>query len=110
MNTYKNLIVERKFHSTTPAAKLIELRIASYLQRENFDSESKSEYNEDGESVELKGEYMATDNFLLAFGYFRLSQEDMRMGESSSISNQRLIVSKYCKDNGILLVDEFVEI
>ncbi len=32
--------------------------------------------------------------------YARLSQDDGSQGESNSISNQRLILEKYAKDNG----------
>ena len=32
--------------------------------------------------------------------YCRLSQEDMRQGESDSIQNQKLILENYAKDNG----------
>lgn len=43
----------------------------------------------------------------LAIGYYRLSVEEFKRGESSSIKNQREIVRQYCKDNGIILVKEF---
>lgn len=45
----------------------------------------------------------------LAFAYLRLSKEEAQKGESSSISNQRMIVENYCKQNGITLVREFVD-
>ena len=33
--------------------------------------------------------------------YCRLSQEDMRQGDSDSIVNQKMILEKYAKENGI---------
>lgn len=45
----------------------------------------------------------------LAFDYLRLSNEEAKNGESSSITNQRLIVQNYCRQNGIILVREFVD-
>jgi len=45
----------------------------------------------------------------IAFAYFRLSREEAQKGESSSITNQRMIVSNYCKQNGISLVREFAD-
>ena len=32
--------------------------------------------------------------------YCRLSQEDMRQGDSDSIVNQKMIIEKYAKENG----------
>jgi DNA invertase Pin-like site-specific DNA recombinase len=34
--------------------------------------------------------------------YCRLSQDDMLDGESNSITNQKIILEKYAKDNGFL--------
>ena len=45
----------------------------------------------------------------IAFAYFRLSREEAQKSESSSITNQRMIVTKYCEQNGIKLVREFVD-
>ncbi len=45
----------------------------------------------------------------IAFAYFRLSREEAQKGESSSITNQRMIVSNYCRQNGISLVREFAD-
>lgn len=45
----------------------------------------------------------------IAFAYFRLSREEAQKSESSSITNQRMIVTKYCGQNGIRLVREFVD-
>ena len=45
----------------------------------------------------------------IAFAYYRLSREEAQSGESSSITNQRMIVSNYCKQNGMNLVREFVD-
>ncbi|WP_279285689.1 recombinase family protein [Colidextribacter sp. OB.20] len=39
----------------------------------------------------------------------RLSNEEAQGGESSSITNQRMIVQNYCKQNNITLVREFVD-
>ena len=51
---------------------------------------------------------MKTGRFTLAFAYLRLSNEEAQGGESSSITNQRMIVQNYCKQNNITLVREFV--
>ena len=52
---------------------------------------------------------MKTGRFTLAFAYLRLSNEEAQGGESSSITNQRMIVQNYCKQNNIALVREFVD-
>ena len=42
--------------------------------------------------------------------YYRLSREDLNRGdESCSISNQRMIVERYCRENDIVIVKEFVD-
>ena len=51
---------------------------------------------------------MRTDKLMLGFAYLRLSNEEAQGGESSSITNQRMIVQNYCRQNGITLVREFV--
>lgn len=45
----------------------------------------------------------------LADVYYRLSNEEANRGESSSITNQREIVTAFCEENGILIVSEFVD-
>lgn len=52
---------------------------------------------------------MKTDKLTLGFAYLRLSNEEAQGGESSSITNQRMIVQNYCRQNGITLVREFVD-
>lgn len=52
---------------------------------------------------------MRTDKSLLAFAYLRLSNEEAQGGESSSITNQRMIIENYCRQNGIILVRDFVD-
>lgn len=49
------------------------------------------------------------DKLTLGFSYLRLSNEEAQGGESSSITNQRMIVQNYCRQNGITLVREFVD-
>lgn len=41
--------------------------------------------------------------------YLRLSIDEKNGGESESILNQRNIIRKYCDDNGIIIVKEFVD-
>ena len=41
--------------------------------------------------------------------YVRLSQEDMRAGESLSIENQKLILTKYVKEQGWNLYDIYID-
>ncbi|MBE6612485.1 MAG: DUF4368 domain-containing protein [Ruminococcaceae bacterium] len=50
---------------------------------------------------------MKTGKIILAFAYLRLSREEMQGGESGSITNQRMIITNYCRQNGITLVREF---
>lgn len=50
---------------------------------------------------------MTTGKSILGYGYFRLSLEEARQGESSSIGNQRMIVQRFCLQNHITLVREF---
>lgn len=52
---------------------------------------------------------MRTDKLTLGFAYLRLSNEEAQGGESSSITNQRMIVQSYCKQNAITLVREFAD-
>lgn len=52
---------------------------------------------------------MRTEQNKNAFAYFRLSREEAQKSESSSITNQRMIVNKYCEQNGINLIREFVD-
>lgn len=41
--------------------------------------------------------------------YLRLSNEDYNKGESSSIINQREMLTKYCKEIGLTVIDEYVD-
>ena len=41
--------------------------------------------------------------------YLRLSNEELRVGESGSITNQRNIIKRYCDDNDIVIASEFVD-
>ena len=52
---------------------------------------------------------MAKQTIYNAGIYVRLSQEDMRAGESLSIENQKKILTKYVKDQGWILVDTYVD-
>ena len=52
---------------------------------------------------------MKVEQNKIAFAYLRLSREEAQKSESSSITNQRMIVVKYCEQNGINLVREFVD-
>ena len=52
---------------------------------------------------------MRTGNRTLVFAYLRLSNEEARNGESSSIANQRQMIQDYCRHHSITLVREFVD-
>lgn len=52
---------------------------------------------------------MRTDIRRIAFAYLRLSNEEAAEGESSSISNQRMIIQGFCERNEILLARVFVD-
>ena len=41
--------------------------------------------------------------------YLRLSRDDKRVGESLSIENQKLILTKYVKEQGWNLIDIYVD-
>lgn len=41
--------------------------------------------------------------------YLRLSQEDERIGESLSIENQKMMLTKFVRDNGWNLVSEYID-
>lgn len=45
----------------------------------------------------------------LAYIYLRLSDEEFKQGESSSIQNQRLAIHQYCERNQITVIREFVD-
>lgn len=52
---------------------------------------------------------MRSNHLTLAFAYLRLSREEARNGESSSISNQRSMIESYCRQNGFTLVRCFTD-
>lgn len=52
---------------------------------------------------------MAKQTIYNAGIYVRLSQEDMRAGESLSIEHQKLILTKYVREHGWNLVDTYVD-
>lgn len=52
---------------------------------------------------------MRSNHLTLAFAYLRLSREEARNGESSSISNQRSMIETYCRQNGFTLVRCFTD-
>ena len=52
---------------------------------------------------------MRAEQIKIAFGYLRLSRDEAQGGESSSITNQRMIVSNYCRQHGFNLVNVFVD-
>lgn len=52
---------------------------------------------------------MAKQTIYNAGIYVRLSQEDMRAGESLSIEHQKLILTKYVREQGWSLVDTYVD-
>ena len=41
--------------------------------------------------------------------YLRLSRDDKTYGDSVSIETQRAILQQYAQDNGLHVVDEYVE-
>lgn len=45
----------------------------------------------------------------IGISYLRLSDEDIKKGESESITNQRRFINDYCSRNGITLIGEFVD-
>lgn len=45
----------------------------------------------------------------IGISYLRLSDEDIKKGESESITNQRRFINDYCTRNGITLIGEFVD-
>ncbi len=52
---------------------------------------------------------MRNDNQRVAFAYLRLSNEEAAGGESSSISNQRMLIQDYCEKNEIFLARIFAD-
>ena len=50
-----------------------------------------------------------TNNSLITALYCRLSQEDMRIGESMSIENQRLMLTEYAENNGFKNIKLYVD-
>lgn len=41
--------------------------------------------------------------------YIRLSKEDMKPGESESITNQRSMLTRFAKDQRLTIIDEYVD-
>ena len=58
---------------------------------------------------DLKGVIMAKQTINNAGIYVRLSQEDMRAGESLSIEHQKTILTKYVCEHGWNLVETYVD-
>ena len=52
---------------------------------------------------------MITDTTYKVGIYLRLSREDLRLGESGSISTQRDLLLNYIRDNNLLFVGEYVD-
>jgi DNA invertase Pin-like site-specific DNA recombinase len=52
---------------------------------------------------------MRTGRKIYAFAYLRLSREEAQGGESSSITNQRMMITNYCEQHGYILVQTFVD-
>ncbi|MBQ9868458.1 MAG: recombinase family protein [Ruminococcus sp.] len=50
-----------------------------------------------------------TNNNLITALYCRLSQEDMRIGESMSIENQRLMLTEYAEKNGFKNIKLYID-
>lgn len=57
----------------------------------------------------VKTEVKQSSNQKITALYCRLSQEDMRQGESDSIQNQKLILENYARDNGFENTCVFVD-
>lgn len=45
----------------------------------------------------------------IGISYLRLSDEDIKKGESASITNQRRFINDYCVRNGITLIGEYID-
>lgn len=41
--------------------------------------------------------------------YLRLSRDDENAGESNSITTQRMILRRYAEQNGLRVIDEYVD-
>lgn len=52
---------------------------------------------------------MKSDKRMIAFAYYRLSNEEAQSGESASITNQRMLVTDYCNRHNIILAKEFID-
>ena len=53
--------------------------------------------------------YYTQEENILAAAYMRLSREDSKLGESNSITNQRLMIKDYIESHEMTFVDEFVD-
>ena len=52
---------------------------------------------------------MKSNQNLITALYCRLSQEDMLQGESNSIRNQRIILQRYCEENGFRNLEYYID-
>ena len=41
--------------------------------------------------------------------YYRLSRDDDNAGESNSIATQRMMLRRYAEENGLRVVDEYID-
>ena len=58
---------------------------------------------------QAKGEVTMRQSEKITAIYCRLSRDDELAGESNSISNQKSIISKFCRDNGLKNLQYFVD-
>lgn len=61
-------------------------------------------------SIAIADRYSKINSFVYKVGnYIRLSREDLKVGESESISNQRTFLKNWVKEQGYELVDTYVD-
>lgn len=41
--------------------------------------------------------------------YMRLSRDDEMQGESGSIQTQRMMLTQYCRENGLTIYSEYID-
>ena len=59
--------------------------------------------------VSFKGGLFVKQPIYVTGLYYRLSRDDDGDGESNSINTQRMMLRRYAEENGLRVVDEYIE-
>jgi len=79
------------------------------MQHKLVDMYRKKLYNESNRFVAGKGRVMKKQQQTRTAIYCRLSRDDEQSGDSMSIENQRSMLTRYAKENGLEIIDWYID-